>query len=410
MPKEKIAESGDYNLSLDRYSLGANAGTTIYPKVKLSEVVELNPSKQEVASLPEGTEISFVPMSDINENNISFKPKEVRPIKEVFKGYTYFRDGDVLVAKVTPCFENGKAGIARELKNKVAFGSSEFYVMRPDLKKILPEYIYYIVASDRFREAGKPQMTGTGGLQRVPKAFVQNYEIPLPSLSVQEELVAELERYQRIIDGARQIVSNYKPEIEIDPKWEMRKVGEVADVQLGKMLDKTKHTKGKLFSYVRNVSVRWGEIDTHDLPKMYFEEDELERFGLKAGDVLVCEGGEPGRAAVWDGRLADLKYQKAVHRVRFKVPYEPSLIIYYLQHLSESGQLRGLLSGTTIKHLTLDSFRKLIVPVPPVEEQKSIVTRLALERASIDSAKTLITLYESKIRRKIGEVWGTSEP
>ena len=75
-------------------------------------------------------------------------------------------------------------------------------------------------------------------------------------------------------------------------------LGDIAEVKLGKMLDQAKHQHGERLPYARNVSVRWGTIDTHDLPEMYFEDDELERFGLQARDVLVCEGGEPGRAAV----------------------------------------------------------------------------------------------------------------
>src|SRR5436309_2779920 len=105
-------------------------------------------------------------------------------------------------------------------------------------------------------------------------------------------------------------------------------MGEIAELRLGKMLDKEKHTAGKRMPYLRNVNVQWGRIDTHDLSEMYFEEDELDYFGLVAGDVLVCEGGEPGRAAVWDGRDPQMKFQKALHRVRFTVPYEPALFVH----------------------------------------------------------------------------------
>ena len=85
--------------------------------------------------------------------------------------------------------------------------------------------------------------------------------------------------------------------------WRIVPLGEIAEVKLGKMLDETKHVRGRKLPYLRNVSVRWGSIETDDLPEMHFRDDELDRFALKAGDVLVCEGGEPGRAAVWTGHF-----------------------------------------------------------------------------------------------------------
>ena len=180
----------------------------------------------------------------------------------------------------------------------------------------------------------------------------------------------------------------------------------VADVKLGKMLDQAKHQKGELLPYARNVSVRWGTIDTHDLPEMYFEDDELERFGLRAGDVLVCEGGEPGRAAVWNGRLPNLKYQKALHRVRFKVPFEPSMLVYLLQEMALSGALVGWLSGTTIKHLTLESFNKLPIPLPSLATQQAIVAEIEAEQALVAANRELIARFEKKIQATLARVGG----
>jgi type I restriction enzyme S subunit len=142
---------------------------------------------------------------------------------------------------------------------------------------------------------------------------------------------------------------------------------------------------------------------------MYFEEDELERFGLRAGDVLVCEGGEPGRAAVWDGRIPGLKYQKALHRVRFRVPFEPSILVYLLQEMALSGSLVGWLSGTTIKHLTLESFNKLPIPLPPLAKQQAIVAEIEAEQALVAANRELIARFEQKIQATLARVWGKAE-
>ena len=142
VPKEKIAANGDYNLSGERYREGG-AKTNIFPLVKLSEVCTVNPRKSQLAEKPE-TRVSFVPMADLNEHQIAFQPSDEKQLSEVSASYTYFEDNDVLLAKVTPCFENGKAGIARGLLNGIGFGSSEFYVLRSN-GQVLPEWVYFCV-------------------------------------------------------------------------------------------------------------------------------------------------------------------------------------------------------------------------------------------------------------------------
>lgn len=173
--------------------------------VELGEVCEVNPKKSQLKDLPGETEISFVPMADLNENEMDFEAKEVKKLADVISGYTYFADNDVLLAKVTPCFENGKAGIASNLKNGIGFGSSEYYVFRVS-EKVLPIWIYLAVSSHDFRKSGKLVMTGTGGLQRVPKEFVSTYKIPLPDLLTQQRIVAEIERERALVAGCRELM------------------------------------------------------------------------------------------------------------------------------------------------------------------------------------------------------------
>jgi type I restriction enzyme M protein len=131
---------------------------------ELGEVCEINPKKNEVKDLSRDTDVSFVPMSDINEYDFYFVPKEIKKIKDVYNGYTYFREDDVLLAKVTPCFENGKGGICKGLLNGIGFGSSEFYVFRPN-DVIISTWLYVFLFTPSFRKRGITSMTGTGGLQ-----------------------------------------------------------------------------------------------------------------------------------------------------------------------------------------------------------------------------------------------------
>ena len=117
------------------------------------------------------------------------------------------------------------------------------------------------------------------------------------------------------------------------------------------MLDKAKN-KGTLRPYLRNINVRWFVFDLSDLLEMPFEESELEEFSLRRGDVLICEGGEPGRAAVWDERADGIYFQKAIHRVRFAEPVEPHFYLLCLKASAEDGRLAESFTGTGIKHFT----------------------------------------------------------
>jgi type I restriction enzyme M protein len=177
------------------------------------DICIVNPKKSEINSLDDNTEVSFVPMADLNENQIDFMPSQVKPLSEVYKGYTYFKEDDVLLAKVTPCFENGKAGIAKNLINKIGFGSSEYYVFRPN-EKILSTWIYLNIITDNFRAKGKLNMTGTGGLQRVPTDFVKSYQIPVPSIEIQQQIVSQTEKEQALVNANKELITIYEQKIK----------------------------------------------------------------------------------------------------------------------------------------------------------------------------------------------------
>lgn len=160
--------------------------------IPIKDVCEINPKKSEVRNLVDASiEVSFLPMAELNEFRSDFNASQTKEISEVYKGYTYFKESDVLLAKVTPCFENGKAGISRNLKNGIGFGSSEFHVIRPN-EKILPDWIYYSVLTQKFRDAGVLAFTGSSGLKRVPAKFVQNWKISLPPIDEQRQIISRI--------------------------------------------------------------------------------------------------------------------------------------------------------------------------------------------------------------------------
>jgi len=163
---------------------------------------------------------------------------------------------------------------------------------------------------------------------------------------------------------------------ELPEGWVWVSVQQIAKVQLGKMLDKQKHRAGKELIYLRNINVRWGSVDTSNLLTMFFKDTEITRYGLEAGDVLVCEGGEPGRASIWNGQIPGMMYQKALHRVRFLAGYEQKLLVFHLEYLAKSGRLERWYTGSTIKHFTGESFAQLTIPLPPYDEQWRVVSEI----------------------------------
>jgi type I restriction enzyme, S subunit len=166
------------------------AGWEVKP---LGEVCELKPPKKLAkAALAETDLVSFAGMSELGELQADFKEAEARPLSKVYSGYTYFADGDVLVAKITPCFENGKMGIARNLTNGIGFGSSEFVPLRTN-GTITPEFLFYFLLRDKFRTDGAKVMSGAVGHKRVPHDYFLELHTPIPPLEEQKQIVAVLD-------------------------------------------------------------------------------------------------------------------------------------------------------------------------------------------------------------------------
>jgi len=173
--------------------------------------------------------------------------------------------------------------------------------------------------------------------------------------------------------------------------WQWAAVGNIADCVLGKMLDKSKHTRGELRPYLRNINVRWGAFDLSDLVSMYFEDDELERYGVRDGDVLICEGGEPGRSAVWRNASKEMLIQKALHRVRLRGGIAPEWLVMNLRYDSWSGRLARYFTGATIKHFTGQALTRYSIRLAPIAEQKRII-------AKVDQLMALCDELEARLR------------
>jgi len=173
----------------------------------------------------------------------------------------------------------------------------------------------------------------------------------------------------------KELMADENIPFRIPDSWVWARVDEFAQTRLGKMLDKAKN-KGTPVRYLRNINVRWFDFDLSDVKEMRFEDSEIKEFALRDGDVLICEGGYPGRAAVWDEREANIYFQKAIHRVRFMNGFNPNYFVNVLRESADSGRLSSYFTGAGIQHFTGKGLMSFLVPIPPLSEQHRIVTKV----------------------------------
>jgi len=175
--------------------------------------------------------------------------------------------------------------------------------------------------------------------------------------------------------------------------WKVSTLGEVADLALGKMLDQAKN-KGELLPYLANINVRWGEFDLDGLREMRFEAHEMARYALRYGDIVMCEGGEPGRCAIWKNREFGLMFQKALHRIRPDDSLDSSYLYYAFLNLRKSDGFATYFTGSTIKHLPREQLAKVEVRFPEISTQQKVAAVLSAYDDLIANNQRRIMLLE----------------
>lgn len=181
-------------------------------------------------------------------------------------------------------------------------------------------------------------------------------------------------------------------------KWEKVRLGDVTDSCLGKMLDKEKN-RGEYQLYLSNKDVRWGSFDLDHLDLMKFEEHEEERYGVRYGDLIVCEGGEPGRCAIWKDQIPNMKIQKALHRIRVHEDLDYRFLYYWFLWAGKRGELQQYFTGATIKHMPGDKLKSVIITKPDIETQRQIADILSAYDDLIETNQNQIKLLEEAAQR-----------
>ena len=250
-------------------------------------------------------------------------------------------------------------------------------------------------------------MTGTGGLQRVPKSIVEEFQIPLPPLEVQHQIVTEIEGYQKIINGARQVLDNYKPNIVIDLDWDIAKLDDLCDLVRGS----SPRPQGDP-NYFGGPVPRLMVADiTRDGMRVTPNIDTLTQEGAKksrpmtAGSVVMAVSGNPGlpailqvNACIHDGFVGfrGLNTQRLL----------PEFFYYVLLANKAANKLQSV--GTVFMNLTTDQIRTYSIPVPDLATQRAIVAEIEAEQALVAANRELIRRMEAKVKAAIDRVWGVS--
>ena len=375
--------------------------------MKLFDVCEINPRQQ---GIKDDTLVSFVAMPDVSEDG-KIKTNVIRPFSEVKKGYTVFQEGDLLFAKITPCMENGKGALATGLKNGIGVGSTEFHVLRPNPDLVDGMWVYYLTAWPAFRHEAESHMTGSAGQRRVPKSFLEEYSLSVPSLNTQHEQVEHLNRVKRVIEARKeqlcildQLIKARFVEMFGDPEtnpmgWEQVTLGDVCSSivrgPFGSALKKEffvdpDETTYKVYEQKHAIQ-KSTTIGTYYITSEKF--NELRRFECVAGDILMSCSGTMGELYQLPEGCERGIINQALCKFTLNEKILPVCFLVYMRQTIGNLETKG--SG--IQNIAAVSYVKAMpINLPPMEVQEAFAafvsqvdkSKLSIQ-ASLDQLETL---------------------
>ena len=374
--KEKVAADGEYNLSGERYR-ESTTGTAIWPVVSVKELFK----RSDNTVLPEtlAGPTTYVGLENITQNTgqlcgdvVLDEPAQVKSLKSIFC------DNDILYGRLRPNLN--KVWLA----DRGGICSTDIMVIRPaEEATVLPELYSYLFRSGEFNSTVLRRITGAQ-LPRISWNQFQDLAVPFPPLEVQRELVAEIEGYQRVIDGARAVVENYRPYFTVDPEWPTIELDDVFKLSSGQGLTQAQMKDGPFPVYGGN-----GRSGFHS---EYFVEDSsiaIGRVGAYCGAVHITEP----KAWVTDNSLYVVNYKREINQLFLA----QMLVQLNLNQFAKVGGQPSISQGTVYK---------MRIPVPSLEVQQAIATEMQAEQCLVDANREIIQRFEGKIHAVMGRVWG----
>lgn len=401
--KKEIAKNGDYNLSGERYKTVV-LGKTVFDLCELEDLFEIKrggsprPINEFITDDENG--INWIKIGDVAEGDkyITSTKQKIKP--EGLKKSRLVEPGDFILSN---SMSYGRPYIVG-IKGAIHDGWLKFKKLKNNLSN---DYIFSILSSDFVKNQFAQSATG-GVVKNLNIELVKKVKIPLPPLPIQEEIVDEIEGYQKIIDGAKLVVDNYKPKIEIDPEWEMVELGDICTVKSGGTPDRKNpvYWNGHI-PYIKTGQIYFNEIFNAD---EYVSKEGLENSStriIEKDTILMAMYGQ----GVTRGRVAILKIDAAINQavaaitpndeyINIKFLYYQLQGFYlYLRKISDS-------RGGNQSNLNAKLIKELKIAIPPIDTQKQIITQIEKERKLVNASIELIKIFEQKIKDRIAKVWG----
>ncbi|MFF3102999.1 restriction endonuclease subunit S [Viridibacillus arvi] len=413
-----------------------------FNEVKLKYIAHLNPSKSEI-NLSEIKEqvVSFLPMDKIiSQNNLDLSLN--KPIEEVYTGYTYFRENDIVLAKVTPCFENGNLAVAKGLTNKVGFGTTELHVLRVNEKFYDTEYIYYCLQLEDFKTEAVANMYGVGGLKRIPTEFLSEYKFLVPDLkkqiSIRKYLNLKLKELSNLIKSKTKLISlleqqrqsviteavtkGLNPNVkmkdsgaewigEIPEHWNIinvrnllrKNIISIQDGNHGELHPTTDDYVNIGIPFVMANNIRKNKLNLRDCKFISKDLADTLRIGFsKPGDVLLTHKGTIGEVAIVPNITTPylmLTPQVTYYRVLNNNLIVNKYLFYYFQSKIFKDQLKLISSmQSTRSYIGLVAQKELLVTLPILEEQIEIIRQLDEESSKLQKIIDKVELQIEKLK------------
>jgi len=387
-----------------------------------------NPVKSEL-KLEGEAEVSFVPMDAVGELG-KLRLDEQRALDEVYNGYTYFRDGDILVAKITPCFENGKGARAVGLVGGVGFGTTELHVARPG-DALDGRFLFYITIAHNFRSLGKAEMLGAGGQKRVPERFLKDWQPAIPSLRTQERIADFLDKKTAQIDALiakkrtllerlaekRQAIITQAVTKGLDPSVPMKDSGIewLGQIPAHWEVKRLKFFTDGLLKYGANAPADWdnpswprfiritdvgvsGKLNDETFRSL--PPDIADPYLLTEGDILLARSGATvGKSFIYHPEWGTACYAGYLIRARISRLHDAQFIFLFLNSSSFWSWVAANFIQSTIQNINADKYANIWVPCPPKEEQRAIAlyaaqTLSTLEKHEKTVSQSAVTLHE----------------
>ncbi|KZN29049.1 hypothetical protein N480_09785 [Pseudoalteromonas luteoviolacea S2607] len=383
-----------------------------WPLVKLSDVAQVNPRLPK--DVDENQEVTFLPMAAVSESG-ELLVQEKRILKETKKGFTYFEKNDVIVAKITPCFENGKAAFLSDLDTSIGFGSTEFHVIRAERKKLDPSYLFYLIWNEYFRHFGERNMTGSAGQKRVPADFLKTLEIPLPPLSEQKRIATILDKADKVRRKRQlstDLADDFRRSVFLDmfgdpvnnPKgWESKKLGDLCAVGSSKRVFVDDFVESGIPFY-RGTEVGKLGNDEQIEPSLFISQEHYQQLKNHGGVPQINDLLLPSICP--DGRIWQVSHREPFYfkdgRVLWIKSSQTSVSTDYLRSFLQRiflANYNSIASGTTFAELKIVALKNLDILIPPddlqIEYSQLMETAMKHTTKQIEATKEQAQLFDS---------------